>query len=150
MTPKQQKFCLEYVASGNAADAAIKAGYSRRRAANAANRLNEKSIEKYRPDLAAYIEELNQEIESSKIATASEMQQVLTSIIRREAEEEVIVVEGRGEGVSEAVRVNKKPSHRDVISAIEKLCKMQGLYKTGDSRTDSSDDGVVIINDAPN
>ena len=56
------------------------------------------------------------------------MQEVLTSIIRGELQEEVIVVEGCGDGVSQAVTKYKKPSMKDVISAVDKLAKMQGLY----------------------
>jgi phage terminase small subunit len=58
------------------------------------------------------------------------MQEVLTSIIRQELEEEVIVVEGCGDGISEAVTKTKKPSTRDAIKAIETLAKMQGIFDT--------------------
>ena len=88
MTPKQQKFCLEYVASGNATEAAIKAGYSKKTAKQiAAENLS-------KPYLKTYIAELTERIENEKVADAIEIQQILTSIIRKEAEEEVVVVEG--------------------------------------------------------
>lgn len=54
------------------------------------------------------------------------MQEVLTSIIRQESDEEVIVVEGCGDGVSEAVTKKKKPSQADRIKAIKLLARMQG------------------------
>lgn len=54
------------------------------------------------------------------------MQEVLTSIIRQESDEEVIVVEGCGDGVSEAVTKKKKPSQSDRIKAIQLLARMQG------------------------
>lgn len=121
LTTKQRKFCLEYVQSGNATDAAIKAGYSKKTAAviGAENLI--------KPNIKNYIDELTAQMESQKIASAIEMQQVLTSIIRQETDEEVIVVEGCGEGISEAVTKKKKPSHREVISAIDKLARMQGV-----------------------
>lgn len=57
---------------------------------------------------------------------ARQMQEVLTSIIRQESDEEVIVVEGCGDGVSEAVTKKKKPSQADRIKAIQLLARMQG------------------------
>lgn len=121
LNPKQKKFCLEYVKTGNAKQAAIKAGYSEKTAYSIGNEnLN-------KPELKNYIQELTDQMESQKIASAIEMQQVLTSIIRQETDEEVIVVEGCGEGMSEAVTKKKKPSHREVISAIDKLARMQGV-----------------------
>lgn len=121
LTRKQRQFCLEYVQSGNATEAAIKAGYSKK----AARSIGNENLTK--PDIKNYIQELTEQMESQKIASAIEMQQVLTSIIRQETDEEVIVVEGCGEGMSEAVTKKKKPSHREVISAIDKLARMQGV-----------------------
>lgn len=121
LTHKQRQFCLEYVQSGNATEAAIKAGYSKKSAAviGAENLI--------KPNIKNYIQELTEKMESQKIASAIEMQQILTSIIRQETDEEVVVVEGCGEGISEAVTKTKKPSHRDVIAAIDKLARMQGV-----------------------
>lgn len=122
MTPKQLKFCQEYVASGNATEAAIKAGYSKK----TARFIGAENLTK--PYIKSYIDDLNQKIESEKIATAAEMQQILTSIIRQELKEETIIVEGSGDGYSEGRIMDKKPSHKDVINAIDKLCRMQGVY----------------------
>lgn len=54
------------------------------------------------------------------------MQEVLTSIILKESEEEVIVVEGCGDGISEAVTKTKTASNQDRIRAIQLLARMQG------------------------
>ena len=121
LKPNQRKFCLEYVKTGNATEAAIEAGYSEKTARSQGQRLLTNV------DIKNYIDELTAQMESQKIASAIEMQQVLTSIIRQETDEEVIVVEGCGEGMSEAVTKKKKPSHREVISAIDKLARMQGV-----------------------
>ena len=122
MTPKQKRFCLEYANSGNATESAIKAGYSQKTAYS----IGQENLKK--PELQKFLQELADQIASAKIATAKEMQEVLTSIIRQELYEEVIVVEGCGDGISEAVTKTKKPSVKDVILAIDKLAKMQGLY----------------------
>lgn len=124
MTPKQKKFCLEYASSGNATESAIKAGYSKKTARS----VGSENLSK--PDIQKELKRLADEMASQKIASAREMQEILTSIIRQEATEEVIVVEGCGDGISEAVTKTKKPSTRDAIKAIETLAKMQGLFDT--------------------
>ena len=124
MTPKQKRFCLEYANSGNATESAIKAGYSKKTAYS----IGQENLKK--PELQKFLQDLAEQMASQKIATAKEMQEVLTSIIRQEATEEVIVVEGCGDGISEAVTKTKKPSTRDAIKAIETLAKMQGIFDT--------------------
>ena len=54
------------------------------------------------------------------------MQEVLTSIIKQESQEEVLMVEGCGEGVSEVVTKTKTASQADRIKAIQLLARMQG------------------------
>ena len=124
MTPKQKRFCLEYANSGNATESAIKAGYSQKTAYS----IGQENLKK--PKLQKFLQELADQMASAKIATAKEMQEVLTSIIRQELDEEVIVVEGCGDGIGEAVTKTKKPSTRDAIKAIETLAKMQGIFDT--------------------
>ena len=53
MTPRQRKFCDEYLISGNATDAAIKAGYSPK----TAKQTGSENLAK--PDLKAYIETIS-------------------------------------------------------------------------------------------
>lgn len=124
MTPKQKRFCLEYASSGNATQSAIKAGYSEK----TARQIGQENLTK--PDIKAYLKALADEMKSQKISNAREMQEKLTTIIRQEATEEVIVVEGCGDGVSEAITKHKKPATKEVIRAIETLAKMQGLFDT--------------------
>ena len=49
-------------------------------------------------------------------------------IIREESLEQVVVVEGRGEGVSQARIIEKKPDQKNIIKAAETLAKMQGGF----------------------
>lgn len=122
MTARQISFCLAYAGSGNATQSAIEAGYSEKTAYSAGQRLL-KNV-----DVQNYLKELKEQNASNKIADAKEMQEVLTSIIRQEMEEENIVVEGCGDGVSEAVIKKKKSSHKDVLKAIDLLGRMQGAF----------------------
>ena len=129
MTSRQIRFCFAYASSGNATQSAIEAGYSERTARSQGQRLLTNV------DIKNFLQQLSKERESKKIADAEEMQEVLTSIIRQELEEEVIVVEGCGEGISEGVKKTKKSSHKEVISAIDKLARMQGAYDNSQTLT---------------
>lgn len=120
MTKRQEMFCQEYVISGNGTQAAIKAGYSEKTANEQAARLLAKV------SIQDKIRALSDEIRTEKIIDARKMQEVLTSIILQESQEEVIVVEGCGDGVSEAVTKTKTASQSDRIKAIQLLARMQG------------------------
>ena len=121
MTERQERFCQEFVATGNATQSAISAGYSERSARAVSCRLLTNANVQNR------IKELSGEIKNDKIADAREMQSILTSIVRGESTEEVIVVEGIGDGCSEAVIKKKKPSQSDRIKAMQLLARMQGV-----------------------
>lgn len=120
MTAKQKRFCEEFVKTGNAKQSAISAGYSEK----TAKQIGQKLLTKV--DLQSYIQSLQKEIKNENILDAIQMQEVLTSIILQESEEEVIVVEGCGDGVSEAVTKTKTASNQDRIRAIQLLARMQG------------------------
>lgn len=125
LSVKQEKFCIEYAKSGNARQAYEKAGYSTKKDrttdANACRLLTNANVK-------ARLAELMEEVKDASIADIKEMQEKLTEIIRQTAEEEVIVVINKGDFMSEAQKLTKKPAIKDVISAIEKLGKMQGAF----------------------
>lgn len=89
--------------------------------------------------------ELTEEMKSEGIANAKEMQTKLTEIIRQQLEEEVIVVENTGDFTSTATKVKKTASVKDIISAINTLGKMQGLFT--DKVDLNGSVGVVIVDD---
>lgn len=125
LTPKQEKFCIEYSKCGNARQAYIAAGYSHKKDStvdvNACRLLKNAKIQERLAEIA-------EEAKNAAIADIQEMQEVLTSIIRQSIDEEVIVVESVGDFTSEARTMNKKPAIKDVISAINTLGKMQGAF----------------------
>lgn len=125
LTPKQEKFCIEYAKTGNARQSYIAAGYKHRKDSvvdAAASRLL--STVKVKARLA----ELAEKVESESIADIQEMQKILTNIIRQNFEEEVIVVEGVGNGMTAANKMKKKPATKDIVNAINTLGKMQGAF----------------------
>ena len=70
--------------------------------------------------VARYIEERMKEIEGDKIATADEVLQVLTSIIRREFTEEQQTINPL---TGKVETLENKPTTKDVISASKELLK---------------------------
>lgn len=126
MTARQERFCQEFAKTGNATLSAMNAGYSEKTANEQGSRLLANASVRDR------IRELQGEIKNNNIMDAREMQEVLTAIIKQESREEVIVVEGCGDGVSEAVTKTKTPSQSDRIKAIQLLARMQGVLDSGD------------------
>ena len=117
LNARQKAFCEFYVVSGNATDAAIKAGYSESYAKDRIHTLM-KNV-----GISRYIDELMQKLESKRIATAEEVLQNLTAMMRGEIQEEVVVVEGEGDGVSSARIIKKQVSAKERIKAAELLGK---------------------------
>ena len=124
LSVKQEKFCLEYAKLGNARQAYINAGYectNENTIDACASRLLSNAKVKTR------LAELTEETKNNAIADIQEMQEVLTEIIRQVREEEVIINE-IVKGNTTTKKMKKKASIKEVISAIEKLGKMQGAF----------------------
>ena len=123
LTAKQQRFCDEYLIDLNATQAAIRAGYSARSARQIADRnMSNDDIKKY---IAARMAEK----ESELIADQDEVLKYLTSVLRGESQSEEIVVEGIGDGCSEARTMQKAPSEKNRLKAAELLGKRYALFK---------------------
>lgn len=122
LTEKQQRFCDEYLIDLNATQAAIRAGYSRK----TAYRTGADNLKK--PQVEAYISQRMAEKESELIASQDEVLKYLTAVLRGESQSTEIVVEGIGDGCSEARTMMKKPSEKDRLKAAELMGKRYGLY----------------------
>ncbi len=122
LTAKQQRFCDEYLIDLNATQAAIRAGYSKKTARQMANENMSK------PYIREYIDKRLAEKESELIADQDEVLKYLTSVLRGESQSTEIVIEGVGEGCSEARTIQKKPSEKDKLKAAELLGKRYGIY----------------------
>ncbi|WP_314046532.1 terminase small subunit [uncultured Granulicatella sp.] len=118
MTLKQQRFADEYIITGNATQSAIKAGYSKKTARAIANE------NLMKPYIKEYIDERLAKLESEKIATQEEVLQYLTSVMRGEKTEPLLVLDGEGtQKVIEAV-----PSVQSRTKAAELLGKRYGTF----------------------
>ncbi|WP_029944802.1 terminase small subunit [Streptococcus suis] len=114
LTIKQRKFIDEYIICGNATEAALKAGYSKK----TAGQIGEQNLKKL--EIKSAIAERMKQLESSKVATAIEVLQILTSVLRQELAEEVVTL---NPATGEYVTVHKKPSIAEVIKAAGELLK---------------------------
>lgn len=97
---RQKSFCEFYVASGNATDSAIKAGYSEKYARNRIHELL-KSV-----GICGYIEELREKTKSKRIMNVVERKEWLTNVIKSE-----------------------KAKMTDKLTAVNILNKMDGEYE---------------------
>jgi phage terminase small subunit len=139
LTEKQKRFADYYIETGNATEAAIRAGYSQK----TARFIGAENLTK--PNIKKYIDDRLREIEDKRIAKAEEVLKYLTSVMRGEETEEVVVVEGTGEGASEARIIEKQVSAKDRIKAAELLGKRYSLFT---DRIDVGGNvGITIIDD---
>jgi len=122
LTLKQKRFADEYIISGNATQSAIKAGYSKKTAGVIAV----ENLEK--PNIKAYIDKRLKELDDKAIAKQEEVLQYLTAVMRGQSKSAVVVIEGLGEGLSEARLINKTPDEKDRIKAAELLGKRYGAF----------------------
>lgn len=114
LTQKQRRFIDEYIISGNATQAAIKAGYSKR----TARKIGQENLTK--PDIKTEIARRNAEIQSEKTADMTEVMEYLTSVMRGEQTESVATAKGVFSGV--------EVSAKDRIKAAELIGKRNGAW----------------------
>ena len=153
LTVKQRRFVDAYIETGNAAEAARRAGYKSRNA----DVMGRENLRK--PTVRKVLEARLKELKDAQIADAREVLIHLTSAMRGEIEEEIPVVEGCGKGVSKARIIRKHISARDRLRAAEMLMKRHGLLLSDiereekqartdalkkESQQDETSEGVVI------
>ena len=138
MTDKQKIFADEYLIDTNATQAAIRAGYSEKTAYSQGQRLLKND------EVANYIKTKAEELKNDKIADATEVMMYLTSVLRGESSSEVVVVEGCGDGCSEARTMDKAPDEKEKLKAAELLGKRYGIFT---DKVNLEVEPVVIVND---
>lgn len=118
MTARQKKFCDEYLISGNATDAAIKAGYSPKTAKSIGQRLLTFV------DLKQYIETELEKLHSAKIADAQEVLEYLTAVMRGQHTEQVLKLVG--DGIQTVTDIDVSAKER--LKAAELIGKRYALF----------------------
>ena len=134
LTEKQKRFADYYIETGNITEAATRAGYSKK----TARVIGQENLLK--PAIKGYIDEKMEAMQDERTASAKEVLEFLTKSMRGEIKEEVVVVEGTGDGTSEARTIKKQIGLRDRIKSAELLGKRYRLF------TDKVEvDGVVPV-----
>lgn len=136
LTEKQEKFCVEFSRTGDAGKSYAAAGYKAKNpysaSANGCRLLTD-------PKIKERLQELHNTKTNAAIADAQEIKERLTAILRQETEEEVIVNEGCGDGVTKGTVRRKKAGTREALKAAELLGRMAGAF----------DDRVTVKNLIP-
>jgi len=144
MTDKQRKFCDEYLIDCNATRAYRKAYPNVKKdssaAVCAAKLLRNAKVQEY-------IDKQLEKINSDKIADAKEVMEYLTTVLRGESQSEIVVIEGTGDGCSDARKMNKAPDEKERLKAAELLGKRYGLFT--DKLEVDGNAKVVITDDIP-
>lgn len=112
LTAKQKKFADAYIKSGNAKQAAIEAGYSKKTAATIG------SENLIKPNVKKYIDTCMEQIDSQQIMEAKEAMQLLTSIARGEITETVVL--STPDGLEET---EKEADFKTRIVAVKEILK---------------------------
>lgn len=124
LTIKQQKFADEYIKLGNIEQAAINAGYSKAYARGNAHKLVANV------SISEYIENRLAELKSEAIADQTEVLEYLTSVMRREKKEVVVVTLTKEE--SKWVDGKKQTIKTEVPELVEIPAKLSDANKAAE------------------
>ena len=125
MNERQKRFVDFYIQTGNASEAARKAGYSQHVANVAGSKLLTKA------NIRAEINSRLGELKTQRTADTQEILEHLTSVVRGELTEEVVTNSGK--------KITAKVNQRDRLKAAEMLLKVNGAFREQvDVKVDSS------------
>lgn len=144
MTDQQRRFADEYLIDCNGTRA-YKMAYPYVKRDNVAAAAATRLLRNVK--VRAYIDEQMEILSVGKIADAREVLEYLTSVVRGESQSEIVVVEGCGDGVSDARHITKAPDEKERLKAAELLGKHFGMFT--DNVRLAGDMGVQIVDDIP-
>lgn len=126
---RHEKFCHEYIKDMNATQAAIRTGYSK----NTANRIGSRLLSNV--DIKSRVAELRETYFNENIMTAQQVEYELTRIALGLSNEKHVVIEGTGDGYSEARIIDKPPDEKSRLKALELMAKRHRIL-SGDTTID--------------
>lgn len=120
MTPKQKAFAEYYLESGNASEAARKAGYSKKTAYS----IGTENLQK--PEISRYIKERMAAQDAARVASADEVLRFYTSVMRGEVSDQFGLEAALAERLKAADALMKRHAAGDERnrSTLEKLDAM--------------------------
>lgn len=120
LNEKQRRFCDEFLANGGNATQAYKKAYNVKSdevaKVNGCRLLTNANVQEYIDEHSASIEEHN-----AKIATAEELQEFVTSVIRGDLQEIVVSASGK--------KVEAPAGVKDRLKAVDMMARMKGMYR---------------------
>ena len=115
LTPKQKAFCEYYIANHNATQSAIKAGYSEKTAYSQGQRLL-KNVE-----IKKYLDEVANKATESHVASANEVLNFLSSIMKSSQERTADRLKAAGM-LADHYKLLDGEQQTDEKSQLDKLC----------------------------
>lgn len=115
LTSKQKAFADYYIETGNASEAARRAGYS----AKTSDRIGNQNLKKL--EISAYIAERLRPDEEKRIATADEVVQFYTAVMRGEVKDQFGLDAALNERLKAADALMKRFAATDAAKDIDKV-----------------------------
>lgn len=134
LTLKQKRFADEYIISGNATESYKKA-YTNVKKDSTANTNASRMLRNAKVKI--YIDERLKKIESEKTASIKEVMEYLTSVMRGEKKEEILI--GKGMGFQEITKIDV--SAKDRLKAADLLNKIHQARE--DKKENSSQEDKI-------
>lgn len=148
MTDKQRLFAEEYVRDLDPRRA-YKAAYPRVKSDDVAHVNASRLLHDARfRAVQAYIQEMLDKAADEAVADAHEVLAYLTGVLRGSSESEIVVVEGTGEGCSQARRMDKHPDEKERLKAAELLAKYHQLLVPRVQIEAERGGGVIVLAEA--
>lgn len=141
LNPRQQAFVDYYCQTGNLSESARKAGYSKTTAYSHGQRL----LKDVRIQKA--ISTRMEEAKTQNVADTREILEYLTSVMRGQHEDEVVMNIGKGNGITAAEKVAAKVGSKERLKAAEMLAKVNGLFLNKQEIELSQAVQVTIVDD---
>lgn len=123
LNPRQQAFVDAYCKCGNVTKAAHAAGYSKATGYSGGHRLLKNDR------VAAAIATRMRELQDEAIADTKEILRYMTSVMRGEQTDMVVMNIGKGQGITAAEKVSTKVAEKERLKAAELLAKVNGLFR---------------------
>ena len=120
LNARQQMFVDEFCKTGNATQAASKAGYVQAGAEGCRLQKN--------PNVQNAIATRMEEARTKNVADTTEILEYLTSVMRGQHEDEVVMNIGKGNGITAAEKVAAKVGAKERLKAAEMLAKVNGMF----------------------
>lgn len=138
LTPKQKKFCDEYLKLGNATQAAKNAGYSEKTARTTGGENMKKQA------IIDYIQARQEQIASKDIADIEEIMQYLTDVMRGKVKDQFDLDPSLTERTKAAQELLKR--NVDDRKMNLELAKLEAQFKDNGSDEDAKDNFMDALN----